>query len=711
MKVFLRSKTLLFSVFALLGLQLGAQSSGTKDASFIVGTGCSHIVNELGILPNGNIFVGGDFDTYKGQLHTGIVVLNPNGTPDSTFSANALLNTGSDVRAGFVEPNGNILIGGFFTTVNGSAQKNLARFKPNGHRDSSFTVGTGANNEVTCISSNGQKIAISGFFSQYNGNARQGFAFLENDGTLDTNFTNPTWTSQIRAQYVLPNNKVLIGGNFSSFQSAPFDRIARLNADGSVDTSFNPGSGAGGPVEAIVLQPNGQIIIGGSFTTYNGQSCNRVARLNPNGSLDTSFNVALGPNSTVRALAVTANGKIVVAGQFLTFNGSSVNFIVQLNANGSVDGNFMTGTGFNGSTHALAIQPDNKILVGGAFTQFQGSASARIIRLHGDSISSSPTPIVPAFSQPQYTATCFGDTVLLEITGGNIDPADHWEWRVNDCLTSLLDTGLTVKFAPQSDTTTFAVKSSGAQTCTNVQLIVTDTVPPQLATTLPTISKYCEVNILPQDVPAAIDFCVGPVNGMPQGQLSYSSPGSYVLPWLFDDGHGNTATHNQQIEVLAIDTSVVYLGNYLWEANHTSSTAKYQWAACFGNQLVPIADDTLKTFIPQQTAEYAVIITEGSCSDTSSCHEMFAWDVPEFAVSSLLKIYPNPAQDEVLVSFPEQLGDGELTVLNLNSQVLMTANVSPGVPQNVSVKDLPKGVYLIQIRTANETMTQRLVKL
>jgi uncharacterized delta-60 repeat protein len=698
-------------IFLLTFSALSAQNSGDRDATFNVGTGLSHIVNTVGLLPNGNIFVGGDFDFYNGQSRTGIVVLQPNGVPDPVFSANASLDAGSDVRSGFVEPNGYILIGGFFNTVNGFAQNKLARFKPNGHRDSSFTVGTGPNNEVTRISSNGQKIAISGFFSQYNGSPRSGFAYLNANGTLDANFSNPSWSSFIRTQHVLPNNKVLVGGNFSSVQSAPFNRIARLMADGSVDTSFNPGTGANGPVEAIALQPNGQILIGGSFTSVNGQTCNRVARLHPNGSLDTSFDVQLGANSTVRALAVTATGKIVVAGQFLSFNGASVNFIVQLNANGSVDGNFATGSGFNGSTHALAIQPDNRILVGGAFTQFQGSASARLIRLHGDSIPA--TPVVPIFAQPQFVATCFGDTVVLEITGGNIDTANHWEWRLNDCLAPLLDTGTVVKFAPQTDTTTFAVKSSGAQTCTFVNLIVADTVAPQLASGLPAISQYCEVSMLPQDAPVATDFCVGPVVGIPQGPLNYTTPGNYILPWLFDDGKGNTSTYNQQIEVKQIDTAVIYDTIIPWilRAVHTTPTAKYRWVQCVNGQFLPLDPaDTLQDFLAIFWGEYAVIITEGSCADTSSCKLAMPWDVPEYSANHFLNVYPNPAKKVVQISYPQHLGNGTLQLFSLSGEVLLAQELIAGTPTEISISELPGGVYMLHVVTSKATMTHRLLR-
>ena len=692
-------------LFSVIGMQ--AQNPADKDTSLHIGTGTNQSVTVLGVLPNNNIFIAGDMSQYNGQAFSGMAVLQPNGTPDSTFSANAALSSNAAVRGGCIEPNGNILIGGFFTTVNGLTRKNLARLKPNGTVDSNFTVGTGANNEVTAIASNGQKIAISGFFSQYNGNARSGFAYLNSDGTLDTSFTNPTWSSSIYNQVVLPNGKVLVGGNFSSFHNAPTNRIARLNTDGSVDTSFHPGSGASSLVKTIVVQPDNKILVGGAFTIFNGQPYNGIVRLNPNGSIDTTFQSYFGLYPNVAELLVSPKGNILVGG---TFNIPNYEFLKMLQPNGMIDTTASFGTGTNGTIQCLALQTDGKMLVGGDFTTYQGSSSKHLLRLMGDTTISSVTPVLPVFSQPFYSATCFGDTVVLQITGGNINPTDHWEWRINNCQTTLIDTGLTVKFAPQNDTTTFAVKSSGGATCATVQLIVADTVPPQLSSPLPILSNYCEVIIHAQDAPVATDFCVGQVTGIPQGPLTYNTVGSYSLQWLFDDGHGNTTIENQQIEVLAIDTTIIKaLGIYV--VAHTSSTAKYQWAECIGNQLVPLLGDTLQDFTPPYDGQFTVIITEGNCTDTSGCKIMATSNVGEYSKNDYLKIYPNPATDEILVHCDKSLGLGELHILSLSGRVLFSEEIIIGTDHKINLKNFAKGVYLIQIQANNLTMTQRLVKL
>ncbi|HKZ82802.1 MAG TPA: delta-60 repeat domain-containing protein, partial [Anaerolineae bacterium] len=87
----------------------------------------------------------------------------------------------------------------------------------------------------------------------------------------------------------------------------------------SADDGFNPG--ANGTVRALAVQADGKMLVGGLFTTLGGQARDRIARLNSDGSLDTTFNP--GANDWVYALAVQADGKIVVGGLFTTLGGQA----------------------------------------------------------------------------------------------------------------------------------------------------------------------------------------------------------------------------------------------------------------------------------------------------------------------------------------------------------------------------------------------------
>ena len=89
---------------------------------------------------------------------------------------------------------------------------------------------------------------------------------------------------------------MLIGGTFTSYNGTPAGYIARLNADGSLDTTFNyGGTGANNNVDEIVILPSGKILIAGAFSTYNGLPAPRITRLNADGSMDAGFNPGTGP--------------------------------------------------------------------------------------------------------------------------------------------------------------------------------------------------------------------------------------------------------------------------------------------------------------------------------------------------------------------------------------------------------------------------------
>src|SRR5204862_3007274 len=139
----------------------------------------------------------------------------------------------------------------------------------------------------------------------------------------------------IQALAVQPDGKVVVGGIFSSIKGTNRNGIARLNADGTLDNSFNCGTGTNGAVSSIVLQPDGKMLIGGYFTAVNGTNRSGIARLNANGSLDSSFNPGTGANY-VTSVGLQPDGKVLIRGGFTTVNVTNRNGIARLNAKGSL---------------------------------------------------------------------------------------------------------------------------------------------------------------------------------------------------------------------------------------------------------------------------------------------------------------------------------------------------------------------------------------
>ena len=223
--------------------------------------------------------------------------------------------------------------------------------------------------------------------------------------------------AQVNALVLQPDGKVLVGGAFSDFNGTALNRIARLNADGSVDTSFNPGAGADGDVYALALQPDGKILLGGFFTTVDGTARNHIARLNANGSLDTSFNPGAGADNFVLGLVLQPDGKVLLSGAFSSVDGTIRGQIARLNADGTLDINFDPGTGANGKyTWGLALQPDGKVLLGGGFSDFNGTARGNITRL----MASLPNNLIV----PDSASTAVNTPITVDVLANDtIDPA------------------------------------------------------------------------------------------------------------------------------------------------------------------------------------------------------------------------------------------------------------------------------------------------
>jgi uncharacterized delta-60 repeat protein len=359
-------------------------STGSLDATFNpqgAGVGGGSILG-FAWQPDGKLLIAGGLVTYNERVRYGLARLSPNGDLDIGF--NQAYGTQAIVRSIACQPDNKILIAGSLSAVNDNLRKGVARLDSDGNVDPTFDSSAGAdNNQVSCVLAQPDgRVLIGGSFLNYGGVPRSRIARLTASGALDTSFDPGTGANGIiTAMAIQSDGKIWICGDFTIFRGVSITRIARLTADGNLDPLFNPGAGANAAINAIVLQPDGKAIIGGSFTSYNGATRNRVARINANGLQDTLFDPALGANNAVSALLLQADGRILVGGAFTTFNGQPHGGIVRLAAIGVLDPTFLAGAGANGSIMSLAQQPDGKILAGGLFTSFNNVPSVRVARL------------------------------------------------------------------------------------------------------------------------------------------------------------------------------------------------------------------------------------------------------------------------------------------------------------------------------------------
>ncbi|AZA53382.1 T9SS type A sorting domain-containing protein [Chryseobacterium sp. G0201] len=212
----------------------------------------------------------------------------------------------------------------------------------------------------------------------------------QTDGTLDTSFVIGTgFNSSPVTTIIQTDGKILVGGSFSNYNGVNRNRIIRLNTDGSVDTSFSIGTGFNDTVYTIALQSDGKIVVGGNFTSYNDIAQNRIVRLNIDGSIDTSFVMGDGfstPSgmSFIETIAIQSDGKILAGGRFAKYNGTNQQNIARLNADGSADASFypVNGLRFDHDVNIIALQADGKILAGGGFTSIYSTSRRYLARLN-----------------------------------------------------------------------------------------------------------------------------------------------------------------------------------------------------------------------------------------------------------------------------------------------------------------------------------------
>jgi uncharacterized delta-60 repeat protein len=363
----------------------------------------NNTVNSIAIQSDGKIVVGGTFTTWNVTTVNRIVRLNSDGTLDTAFTTNTGTGTNNIVDSIVIQSDGKILVGGQSTSWNGTTVGRIVRLNSDGTRDTTFTTnnGTGANNYIRSIAiqSDG-KILVGGGFSSWNGTTVGRIVRLNSDGTRDTAFTTNTGTGAnsvvgFNSIAIQSDGKIVVGGGFSRWSGTIVNRIVRLNSDGTRDTAFNTNTGTGAisTVNPVTVQPDGKILLGGEFNTWNGTTVGRIVRLNSDGTRDTAFNTNTGTGTTTstRSIAIQSDGKIIIGGFFTVWNGTSINRIVRLNPDGTRDTAFTTnnGTGANNSVYVVAIQSDGKILVGGQFTSFRLLTEFRrnFVRIGGEDAS------------------------------------------------------------------------------------------------------------------------------------------------------------------------------------------------------------------------------------------------------------------------------------------------------------------------------------
>jgi uncharacterized delta-60 repeat protein len=241
------------------------------------------------------------------------------------------------------------------------------------------------------------RLIVGGAFRQIGGLSQSYLARLNRDGAVDADFRpDIDWKplsndDPVEGADLQPDGRWLIRGGFFAVNGVPRNRLARLNADGSLDQTFDIGTGPGGSSPSIFTlarQPDGKVLVGGGFTSFNGVPRNRVVRLHSNGSVDLDFNPgtgAGGPDSSVNSIALEETGRVILTGSFITFSGSPRSGIARLDEHGSLVPDYSPTVRAEFSPLVQGfLQADGKLLIRGFFTNVNGHARQNLARLLPD---------------------------------------------------------------------------------------------------------------------------------------------------------------------------------------------------------------------------------------------------------------------------------------------------------------------------------------
>ncbi|MBL9118181.1 MAG: immunoglobulin domain-containing protein [Verrucomicrobiaceae bacterium] len=263
---------------------------------------------------------------------------------------------------------------------------------------------------------------------------------IADPGQQDSLYTHDELLGTVYDALVQPDGKAVVVGQFSAYGPVFSSGIVRLLEDGTVDPSFEQGEGANAlPVACVTRQPDGKLLIGGKFTRIRGATRNYIARLNADGSLDTSFDAGTGPNvpgaaySGINCITLQPDGKILVGGEFTTWSGSTRKCLVRLNSNGTLDSSFPNLSSLvevfssaNG-VRSIAICPSAtaphfSILVGGALrvTPANPGTKSGVIRLNPDGSKDASFDVVYGAHQSGSPNTAYPVTSLSVQPDGKI---------------------------------------------------------------------------------------------------------------------------------------------------------------------------------------------------------------------------------------------------------------------------------------------------
>ncbi|NCG27462.1 MAG: hypothetical protein GWP42_07970 [Verrucomicrobiales bacterium] len=378
---------------------------GSVDKSFDPGEGFDNEVLALLIQPDGKIVVGGKFKKYNNKWRMGIARLNSDGTLDDSFQVgrgvhsdqngwvHSLAIQNQNMISGG-EGNYKIIVAGCFTRYNFVPAYSLASFHSNVKLDMFFDTSFGVQGIVhsVCTDEDGD-IVIGGFFDKYDGVSRNNVARVKGESGRNDSLFNPGdgANDPVYTVNVYEGGKLFIGGSFDEFDGNEVASVARLNSDGSHDSSFHLSEQSGidsWTVYSSHVTQDDKVFVGGKFhaITDGYSPKGSFIRLDTHGSIDSSYSPGKLPiDASVFAISVKSEGEAIITGDFPETYVKTTENIARINTEtGQIDDSFRVGAGANGEVKALIKLSDGNLLVGGEFTRINGVARLGLAKLNAD---------------------------------------------------------------------------------------------------------------------------------------------------------------------------------------------------------------------------------------------------------------------------------------------------------------------------------------
>jgi len=395
-------------------------SPGTVDSSFtLLGRTFGATISKVIALPDGSVLAGGAFSTFNSVVTGPLLQFQLDGNPTGFRLTNSL-NTGyisGGVSNFYRFPDGKLLVVGsvFANAFPALSYANLIRFNSDGTIDTSFTGGrytdastSAYDQSIHCAATTADgSVYIGGRFNTVRGNTQKGFAKLSATGTFESGFrpviANTNGIVDINTILIQENGKILIGGTFTNIDGTAITNLARLNDTGTLDTSFNPPF-INGTVRSLAIV-NGYIIAGGDFGNVGGSSPIKpvLARFDANGVLDATWGLTnITAGGTVREIVPMSDGRVIAVGNFTTtvITGNQRKQLLRINLDGTPDQVFAGGKDWdpNAIVTSASFAADGRLWIGGNFTAIGNVTINRLALLSLD--APLPTLVAPQLSQP-----------------------------------------------------------------------------------------------------------------------------------------------------------------------------------------------------------------------------------------------------------------------------------------------------------------------